>query len=188
MGYRCVLSCRGDSKKTSLFIYYVENTEKIEHSDLHVDLEPLKHAQWVICVEIMEMRSQWDVFQLCINSLAVWNQRLNQLSGWQVSDDRAGEEASCGGPRTGVVTPGLPLWFWLDILANSLKQQWRWFGVMRWTFFLMTFKVCEWYAEQPKAHLCINLLFNQYLKYIKKSTAICVGWNPRLFLRVYFLS
>jgi hypothetical protein len=33
-----------------------------------------------------------------------------------------------------VVTPGLWLWGWLDVLTNSLKWHWRWLMVEKWTF------------------------------------------------------
>lgn len=46
----------------------------MEHSALDIDLEHPKHAQRVICGEIMEMRSQWDFFG-CVKpaaASAVW--------------------------------------------------------------------------------------------------------------------
>lgn len=99
---------------------------------------------------------RWDHSEIF---LAVWNQLLHQLSGWRVCRWRT----RCGAPWTGIGTRGLPLWGWLDVLANSLKQQRRWLRVMKEHLFN---DILE-YGDQPRAHLCIILLFSQYLEYIK---------------------
>lgn len=173
MGHRCVLSCWGESKKTSLFIYYTENTLKeMEHSALHIDLEHPKHARWVICVEIM-MRSQWDTpstvhkFSGCVKpavASAVWVASLGWSCRWRSRGWRS--EDWCGDTWSAIVR----LVGCTGKFSGSLVYcQWRWFGVMRWTFL-------KCYGDQPRAHLCINLLYNLYLEYIKKSTSLCEGW------------
>ncbi len=65
----------------------------------------------------------WDGFwQFVQKFFGYANRLLQQLSGWLVSDNLGGEACWIWRSWAGVVTRGLQLWGWLDVLPNSLKH------------------------------------------------------------------